>query len=109
MNFIENESAQKLRGGYYTPPGLAGFLTRWITAISPHDILEPSCGDGVFFRAIAEQRLRKAKLTGFELDATEANKATTVANTAKLNAVIHARRTRKIRILKNLNPYKSTT
>ena len=91
MNFIKNESAKKLRGGYYTPRDLAGFLTRWIKVINPRDILEPSCGDGVFFRAIAEQRFHRTTLTGFELDAAEANKAVSVANTEKLNAVIHAK------------------
>ena len=92
MNFIKNESAKKLRGGYYTPRDLAGFLTRWVKVVNPHDILEPSCGDGVFFRAVAEQRFRRTTLlTGFELDAVEADKAAAVANTAKLNAVIHAK------------------
>ena len=92
MNFIKNESDKKLRGGYYTPRDLAGFLTRWIKVINPHAILEPSCGEGVFFRAIAEQRFRRATtLKGFELDAVEANKAASVANTAKLNATIHAK------------------
>ena len=89
MNFIENESVEKLRGGYYTPPDLAGFLTRWIRYAGPHDILEPSCGDGVFFRAVAEQELHQTKLTGFELDAMEADKASAVARTAKLNATVH--------------------
>ena len=42
MNFIENESIEKLRGGYYTPPYLADFLTRWIKTIHPRTILEPS-------------------------------------------------------------------
>ena len=91
MKFIKDESAQKLRGGYYTPLDLADFLTRWIKVTNPHNILEPSCGDGVFFRAIAEHRLRRTTLTGFELDAVEANKAASVANTAKLSAVIHTK------------------
>ena len=46
MNFIKNESAQKLRGGY-PPPDLATFLARWVKEISPARTLEPSCGDGV--------------------------------------------------------------
>ena len=91
MNFIQNESSKKLRGGYYTPLDLATFLTRWVNATRPHDILEPSCGDGVFFRAIAELGMHRATLTGFEIDAVEATKATCVANTEKLDAVIHAK------------------
>ena len=91
MNFIENESVKKLRGGYYTPRDLADFLTRWIGAINPHDILEPSCGDGVFFRAIAEQRLYGAALTGFELDAGEAKKAASVSCTAAQTLDVRAK------------------
>ena len=45
MNFMENESSQKLRGGYYTPVDLAEFLVRWVKKIQPNSILEPSCGD----------------------------------------------------------------
>lgn len=76
MNFIENESAQKLRGGYYTPPDLAAFLARWIRVINPKQLLEPSCGDGAFFGALAETGgFSEAVVTGFELDKEEAGKA----------------------------------
>jgi adenine-specific DNA-methyltransferase len=30
MNFIANETAQKLRGGFYTDPDIASFLARWV-------------------------------------------------------------------------------
>ena len=56
MNFIKNETSQKLRGGYYTPRDLASFLARWVGQINPKDVLEPSCGDGVFFSALADVR-----------------------------------------------------
>jgi adenine-specific DNA methylase len=73
---MKNETAQKLRGGYYTPPDLAAFLARWVKEISPKRILEPSCGDGVFFDAFAKvQGFKKASVVGFELDAHEAAKA----------------------------------
>lgn len=76
MNFIENESAQKLRGGYYTPPDLAGFMAQWVKEINPACILEPSCGDGVFFDALAKiEGFQKTKIVGFELEADEAAKA----------------------------------
>lgn len=87
MNFIENESAQKLRGGYYTPLDLAAFLARWVKEISPKRILEPSCGDGVFFEALAEVKgFRKTNILGFELEAEEAAKAKTRAKTIGLGA-----------------------
>ena len=90
MNFLENQSATKLRGGFYTPRDLARFLTRWIKTICPQEILEPSCGDGVFLRAIADQCFRGTKITAFELDPTEAAKASHVARTAALDASVHA-------------------
>src|SRR5204863_39727 len=66
MNFIENETEQKLRGGYYTPPDLAKFLARWVMGITPNHILEPSCGDGAFFHAVhATEGFKNVALTGF--------------------------------------------
>ena len=92
MNFIENESAQKLRGGYYTPPDLATFLARWVKEISPTRTLEPSCGDGVFFTALAKaQGFKKASVVGFELDSEEAAKAQARAREVGLTgAKIHS-------------------
>jgi adenine-specific DNA-methyltransferase len=76
MNFIEMESAQKLRGGYYTPGDLAAFMVRWTKEISPKRILEPSCGDGVFFDALAQVNYyQEADVVGFELDPEESAKA----------------------------------
>ena len=76
MNFKVNESATKLRGGYYTPLDLAVYISRWATEKSPETILEPSCGDGVFVEALAKVK-SKSKLcfTGFELLEEEAAKS----------------------------------
>lgn len=89
MDFIENQSIEKLRGGYYTPPHLAGFLTRWVKTIRPRAILEPSCGDGVFFHVLGEQDFRRATVTGLELDAKEAQKARVAARDASVRATVH--------------------
>jgi adenine-specific DNA-methyltransferase len=89
MNFIENESPQKLRGGYYTPPDLAQFLVRWIKEIGPRSILEPSCGDGAFISALAKVGgFKGATLTGFEIDPDEAAKARRRARECKVKADI---------------------
>lgn len=53
MNFIERESMEKLRGGYYTHADVADFLTRWVLQARPRRILEPACGDGAFFKSLA--------------------------------------------------------
>ena len=92
MNFIANESAQKLRGGYYTPLDLATFLARWVKEISPTRLLEPSCGDGVFFEALAKTKaLQKMAMTmGFELNEAEAAKAQRRASGVGLKATVKA-------------------
>lgn len=87
MNFIENETAQKLRGGYYTPFDLAVFIAQWVKEIKPKRILEPSCGDGVFFDALAKaEGFQKADVFGFELEPEEAVKAQARAKAVGLKA-----------------------
>jgi adenine-specific DNA methylase len=77
------ESAQKLRGGYYTPRLLASWLTDWAVQTSADTVLEPSCGDGIFVDC-AIQRLRSLGATpgaivrqvrAVEIAAAEARKA----------------------------------
>lgn len=76
MNFIEFESPQKLRGGFYTQPAIASFLARWVKVSKPKSILEPSCGDGAFLDAIEEARIPNLKqITACELNEEEAEKA----------------------------------
>jgi len=90
MNFIVNESAQKLRGGYYTPLDLAVYIARWTLENNPTTLLEPSCGDGVFVQALSEVDFSKPlSFTGFEILETEATKARDrCQNQARLNWTI---------------------
>ena len=44
-------SAQKLRGGYYTPKQISDFLCRWSINEDTQKVLEPSCGDGNFIES----------------------------------------------------------
>jgi adenine-specific DNA methylase len=64
-------SADKIRGGYYTPAAVARFLARWVRAAGPK-ILEPSCGDGAILRELAAL---SEQAHGVELIAPEAAKA----------------------------------
>lgn len=92
MNFIENESDQKLRGGYYTPLDLAAYITRWTLGKKPSRLLEPSCGDGVFIQALSEVGFPSGmSFTGFELLKEEAVKAhARCQNEPQLDSYIHA-------------------
>ncbi len=89
MNFKENESVQKLRGGYYTPNDLAHFISRWVATATPKRILEPSCGDGRFFRPLATYTgSGTSEVTAFELDTLEAEKAQLHAAELRLKATV---------------------
>lgn len=76
MNFIINETEQKLRGGYYTPIDLARFCVAWAIEGGACELIEPSCGDGAFIEALATPRWAKGlSLQAFELSPSEAAKA----------------------------------
>ncbi len=86
MNFKEFESAEKLRGCYYTDSDIASFLTRWVWQIKPKSILEPSCGYGVFLETTAQLLTKNSalkSLTGFEIDSEDAKEALSRANLLK--------------------------
>jgi adenine-specific DNA-methyltransferase len=72
MEQREDLSADKLRGGYYTPIEIADFLVTWGMEISPSHILEPSCGDGIFIKALQKFGLTDdSKLDGCNIQAIE--------------------------------------
>jgi len=76
MKLITDASAEKLRGGFYTPSPIAIFMLRWgINGSTEADILEPSCGDGVFFEQLQSLQLPYNSITGIELDPEEAAKS----------------------------------
>jgi adenine-specific DNA methylase len=76
MKLIENATAEKLRGGFYTPEPIAEFILRWgINGSTDLDILEPSCGDGVFLRQLKKLQLKYNSITAIEFDEIEAKKA----------------------------------
>lgn len=76
MKLIKNATAKKLRGGFYTPEPIASFILKWgINGSSDYDILEPSCGDGVFLEQLKEQNYSFQSVTAIELDEEEAEKS----------------------------------
>ena len=74
MNFIENESPQKLRGGFYTAPDIADFLVQWAVGPRAARVLEPSCGDGSFLDSLNRIATR-SDVVAWELEEAEAAKA----------------------------------
>ena len=80
MKLAAEVDAQKLRGGFYTPPSVVDNCVARVAALlhgsSPIALLEPSAGDGAFIRGIGRlqgrSRLREAKITAIELVESEA-------------------------------------
>lgn len=69
----DSPSAEKLRGGYYTPTPIARFLARWVSESGPK-ILEPSCGDGQILTELSDL-VGPGQLKAVELFREEAEKA----------------------------------
>lgn len=79
MKLIEKETKQKLRGGFYTPKPIADFILNWaINGDLNYDILEPSCGDGIFLKQIKENRFKYNSITAIEYDRSETEKANNI-------------------------------
>jgi adenine-specific DNA methylase len=79
MRLIKDATTDKLRGGYYTPKSIAAFMLKWaINGNKNLNILEPSCGDGVFLEQIRDSHVTYNSITAIELDPTEANKAKSI-------------------------------
>ena len=76
MQLKKDASEDKLRGGFYTPETIAEFMIRWTLADGKgKEILEPSCGDGIFLRMLSKSNYIYDSILGIELKEEEANKS----------------------------------
>lgn len=76
MKLITEASKAKLRGGFYTPSTIAEFMLKWgINGSTDFDILEPSCGDGVFLSVIKKNSFKYKSVDAIEFDPIEAEKS----------------------------------
>jgi adenine-specific DNA methylase len=76
MQLIKNASKEKLRGGFYTPEPIASFILKWaFNGNKELDILEPSCGDGVFLEEIKKGNYEYNSVTAIEFDEIEVIKS----------------------------------
>lgn len=77
MQLRHDQTDQKLRGGYYTPELLARFIIEWAgrrDEFTNFQILEPSCGDGVFLDALSDVDYN-FNCVAIEIDENEAVRA----------------------------------
>ena len=76
MQLIKEATEEKLRGGFYTPEPIASFILKWaFNGNKELDILEPSCGDGVFLKEIQNKNYEYNSFTAIEFDEIEAKKS----------------------------------
>lgn len=79
MRLIRDVSTAKRRGGYYTPPEVAQFLLDWgLSGLVAPDILEPSCGNGVFIQQLKTSDKRFSSFLGIEYNKQDARKAASI-------------------------------
>jgi len=76
MLLIQYASGEKRRGGFYTPEPIANFILKWaVNGNQDYDVLEPSCGDGVFLEQIKKSRFKYHSVTAIEIIPEEAEKS----------------------------------
>lgn len=88
MRLKKDSSEQKLRGAYYTPLQLANAMVSLVASQNITNVLEPSCGDGVFIDSLASLNLLNdiPNITAVEIESDEAEK---VSNNYKDNDNVH--------------------
>jgi tRNA1(Val) A37 N6-methylase TrmN6 len=89
--------SRKLRGAFFTPQTIAGYLAEWAIANNPAArILDPTCGDGSFLVAAAEllmslganQQALSDQVVGIEVDAETAHAAMMAVQARDLDATV---------------------
>lgn len=91
MRLKKDSSEQKLRGAYYTPSLLADAMVGLFADETPRNVLEPSCGDGVFIDGLRSIGMldRIGSLTAVEIEASEAQKVRDrYRNTRNVNVLV---------------------
>lgn len=83
MKLKKDNTAQKLRGAYYTPLQLANAMVSLFDAENIRNILEPSCGDGVFLDSLATNGVLQHadSVTAIEIEIGESEKVRERHNT----------------------------
>lgn len=76
MRLKKDSSEQKLRGAYYTPLQLANAMVSLVASPNITNVLEPSCGDGVFLDSLVSLNFLESisNVTAVEIEDDEAQK-----------------------------------
>lgn len=85
MNLKNDQTQQKLRGGYYTPSAIGKYLWEWVSESEPNTMLEPAAGDGALVKAINPQNV--TEVTAIEKFEEEARKISVSNENVHLNVI----------------------
>lgn len=100
MKLINEVTADKLRGGYYTASAVVGFCIRRVRSLTRDEggattWLEPSAGDGAFLRGLAEAHdggvIPAPKVAAVERNEAEAAKCAAALRQHRLSGAVDAR------------------
>lgn len=95
MKTTDQVSADKLRGGFYSPEGLVRLCYDRVLALVGSrrslDVLEPSAGDGAFIRGLAKHPIstRVGSFTAVEINEAEAAKCRATAAAVGVETLVH--------------------
>jgi adenine-specific DNA-methyltransferase len=89
MKLKKDTTDQKLRGAYYTPLQLSNAMVGFFMEDNITNILEPSCGDGVFVDSIIQNGLLgdSSSITAIEIEESEAEKVKRRYNNQNINVL----------------------
>ncbi|HHX59424.1 MAG TPA: class I SAM-dependent methyltransferase [Epulopiscium sp.] len=90
MKLKKDNTEEKLRGAYYTPFQLSDAMVGFFAENKKiKNILEPSCGDGVFIDSIVQKRMLDDSriITAIEIEESEAEKVKSKYNNKKINVL----------------------
>lgn len=89
MKLKKDTTDQKLRGAYYTPLQLSNAMVSFFVDDNIKNILEPSCGDGVFVDSIIQKGLLNdsTSITAIEIEESEAEKVRGRYNNQNINVL----------------------
>jgi adenine-specific DNA-methyltransferase len=89
MKLKADQTAQKLRGAYYTPMEISDFLSSFAITKETQNVLEPSCGNGIFILS-ASKINSNVEIIGIELDEAEAQRATSRVKFSKTSVTVYS-------------------
>lgn len=77
----------KHKGNFYTPKALADWMVFYLSKYftKPIEVLEPSCGNGIFIASLNESNIKISSFDGVELDRAAISDIQPAQNMSNIN------------------------